>query len=88
MLKEVRCLHVDHFVLPSLEAVQISLSDAKGANMATQLLHLTDFLHIRVAVSGLTRDTVLVRHVFQGICHIANVCVELWHVLMEVEGEE
>ena len=69
-------------------AVQVSLADGQTAYISTQLLHLTDFLHICVAVADLTAHVVLVRHEFKCVGHIANISVELRHVLVQVQGEQ
>lgn len=68
--------------------MQVGFSDAQGADQATQLLHLTDLLHIAVAVADLVDDLVLLRHQLELISHVVDRPVELWHVLVQVEREE
>ena len=68
--------------------MQVGFSDAQGADQATQLLHLTNLLHIAVAVADLVDDLVLLRHQLELISHVVDRPVELWHVLVQVEREE
>jgi len=67
MLKNLGALHVDHAVLPRLQAVQVCLSHTLGAYKSTKLCHLIYFHLVGVRVSNLACDLILMAHELKPI---------------------
>ena len=53
VLKNLRRLHGEHAFLTGVQAVQVRLCDALGADEATELGHLAQLLHVRVVIAHL-----------------------------------